>query len=73
MSETRLLCLSETDAAAVVKETTRLGDIAHTVNQEGAVVVIGYHDKRWPLDVAEWAFDNGHAGDDAAAAVIAGL
>jgi hypothetical protein len=73
MSEIRLPCLSRMDAAAVVKEATRPGDTIHTVRQDSSVVVIGYADKRWPLDVAEWAFDKGHASDDAASAVIAGL
>jgi hypothetical protein len=73
MPETRLTCLTPEDAAAVVEEATRPGDTVHTVRQEGAVVVIGYFDKRWPLDVADWAGENGHASDSAAARVIAGL
>jgi hypothetical protein len=73
MPETRLTCLSPEHAAAVVEEATRPGDTVHTVRQEGAVVVIGYFDKRWPLDVADWAGENGHASDSAAACVIAGL
>ncbi|MDX3074599.1 hypothetical protein [Streptomyces sp. MI02-7b] len=73
MPETRLTCLSPADAAAVVTEGTRPGDTVHTVRQEGAVVVIGYQDKRWPLDVADWAGENGHASDSAAARVIAQL
>ncbi|MFI1371310.1 hypothetical protein ACH4UY_04770 [Streptomyces longwoodensis] len=73
MPETRLTCLSPEDAAAVVQEATRPGDTTHTVRQEDDVVVIGYVDKRWPLDVADWAGENGHASDSAAARVIAGL
>ncbi|MEU6597902.1 hypothetical protein [Streptomyces flaveolus] len=73
MPETRLTCLTPNDAAAVVAEATRPGDTTHTVRQEGRVVVIGYFDKRWPLDVADWAGEHGHCTDSAAARVIAGL
>lgn len=73
MPEARLLCLDEEHAAAVLDEATRPGDKFHTVRQEGPVIVIGYHDKRWPLDVADWAGENGHAADTAAARVIASL
>lgn len=71
--EARLTCFSPEDAAAVVEEATRPGDIVHTVRQEGRVVVIGYFDKRWPFDVADWAGENGHCTDHAAASVIARL
>lgn len=71
MAEARLTCLSPDHAAAVVTEATRPGDTVHTVRQDGDVVVIGYQDLRWPMDVAEWAHENGHAHDDDAAAVIA--
>jgi hypothetical protein len=73
MPETRLTCLTPEDAAAVVTEGTRPDDTVHTVRQDGTDVVIGYLDKRWPLDVADWAGANGHASDEAAARVIAGL
>ncbi|MGW0942933.1 hypothetical protein ACWD4O_10325 [Streptomyces sp. NPDC002623] len=73
MPETRLTCLSTEDAAAVIEEATRPGDTVHTVHQDGTDVVIGYFDKRWPLDVADWAGEHGHASDSAAARVIAGL
>lgn len=73
MPETRLVCLDETHAAAVIEEATRPGDTVHTVRQEGPVVVISYFDKRWPLDVADWAGEHGHASDHEAARVIAGL
>jgi hypothetical protein len=73
MSEARLTCLSPDAASAVAAEATRPGDSIHTVRQDGKVVVIGYRDARWPMDVADWAFENGHADDDAAAAVIGGL
>ena len=59
--------------AAVVAEAARPGDADHTVRQDGNTVVIGYYDARWPMDVADWAFKNGHADDGDAAAVIAKL
>jgi lipoate-protein ligase A len=73
MPEARLICLDEQHAAAVIEGASRPGDTVHTVRQEGATVVIGYFDKRWPLDVADWAGENGHATDSNAARVIAGL
>ncbi len=51
----------------------RPGDPVHSVRQEGDAVVITYDDKRYPSDVACWAFANGHASDPAAANVIARL
>ncbi|MEV8634304.1 hypothetical protein AB0395_21880 [Streptosporangium sp. NPDC051023] len=68
--ETRLHCISAPAAAAVVAEATRPGDTTHTVRQDGEHVVIGYHDPRFPMDVAEWAHANGHAHDAQAAEVI---
>lgn len=68
-----LLCISADDAAAVVAEATRPDDKDHTVRQDGATVVITYFDKRFPYDVAGWAFDSGHASDKAAADVVARL
>mgnify|MGYP007112218497 CR=1 FL=1 len=68
--ETRLACISPDAAAAVVTEATRPGDDVHTVRQDGATVVIGYGSILWPMDVAEWAHENGHAHDDDAARVI---
>ncbi|MFJ8006154.1 hypothetical protein [Streptomyces fagopyri] len=73
MSKVRLTCISPEAAAAVVAEANRPGDNDHTVVQDDAEVVIGYFDKRYPLDVADWAGLNGHASDSAAAAVIAAL
>lgn len=73
MPEIRLTCISEDAAKAVTDEATRPGDTVHTVRQDGADVVIGYVDKRWPLDVADWAGENLHAHDDDAARVIAQL
>jgi hypothetical protein len=75
MPETRLTCINETSAAAVVDEHSDYfgAGASNTVRQDGAHVVIDYFDKRWPLDIAEWASEQGHASDSAAAAVIAGL
>jgi hypothetical protein len=75
MPETRLICLSETSAAAVVGEHADYfgAGPSNTVHQDGTHVVIDYFDKRWPLDIAEWAAEQGHASDSAAAVVIAGL
>lgn len=69
MNEIRLTCLSPDYAAAVVAEATRPGDTVHTVRQDGTQVVIGCADKWWPLDVADWAGENGYASDSAAAAL----
>lgn len=68
-----LICLNSKSAKKVIEAASRPGDEVHTVDQNGANVVIGYYDKRWPLDVAEWAASNGHASDGAAARVIASL
>ncbi|MFI2078602.1 hypothetical protein [Streptomyces triculaminicus] len=76
MPEIRLTCISPASAAAVVEDAsrpTRRGDMAHTVRQDGTHVVIGYYDLRWPMNVAEWAHENGHAHDDDAARVIVGV
>ncbi|MFJ6540575.1 hypothetical protein ACIQMP_08005 [Streptomyces sp. NPDC091385] len=73
MSEVRLECLDADHAAAVVAEAHRPGDNDHQVRQDGAAVVITYFDKRYPLHVADWAGEHGHATDHAAASVIARL
>jgi hypothetical protein len=75
MSETRLVCLSEESAATVADAyADPFGDNpSNTVRQDGAEVVIDYFDKRWPLDIAEWAAEQGHASDADAARVIGGL
>lgn len=74
MAEIRLTCISEASAAAVVAEHADYfgAGPSNTVKQDGAQVVIDYFDKRWPLDIAEWAFEQGHAHDDEAARVING-
>jgi len=66
-------CGTPGDAAKVTAEAQRPGDPDHTARQEGSRVIITYRDKRYPLDVASWAFENGHASDAAAANVIARL
>jgi hypothetical protein len=73
MAETRLLCLSTRDAKAVTREANTAASRSNRAYQDGPVVVIAYYDKRFAMDVAEWAFDHGHADDDAAAAAIASL
>ncbi|WP_141576071.1 hypothetical protein [Actinomadura sp. WMMA1423] len=75
MAEIRLPCLTDAAAAAVVAEHAEYfgAGPSNTVRQDGASVVIGYHDPRWPLDIADWAFENGHATDSAAARVIGAL
>jgi len=72
MAETRLQCLSSESAQAVAAEADLPGK-HHRARAEGSTVVLAYLDKRYPLDVAEWAFTHGHAEDSAAAAVIGGL
>lgn len=67
----RLRCLSPRDAAIVAKEADRPG--THRAETAGAVVVLTYFDKRYPLDVAEWAFENGHCDDDAAGSLVGRL
>ncbi|MEU4578973.1 hypothetical protein [Nonomuraea sp. NPDC023979] len=74
MPEIRLRCINAESAAAASEADPRLaGDTVHTARADGSDVVIGYHDIRWPMDVAEWAFQNGHAHDHDAALVIAGV
>ena len=72
MAETRLQCLSPESAQAVATEAD-MPEQNHRARAEGSAVVLAYFDKRYPLDVAEWAFEHGHAEDSAAAAVIGGL
>jgi hypothetical protein len=66
-----LACLTADDARAVAREADRPG--AQRAVAIGRGVYVSYFDKRYPLDVAEWASGHGHADDEAAAAVIAGL
>ncbi|PBC80148.1 hypothetical protein BX265_4984 [Streptomyces sp. TLI_235] len=73
MPQLTLTCVDEQHAAAVYNEAHRPGDQHHNVAQDGKQIVITYYDKRWPLDVADWAGEHGHAHDDDAARVIAQL
>lgn len=68
-----LICLDAESARKVYNEAHRPGDKVHNVELDGKNIRIKYFDKRWPLDVAEWAADNAHASDSAAARVIASL
>jgi hypothetical protein len=75
MPEIRLTCLTPDHAAAVVAEHTDYfgAGPSNTVRQDHADVVIDYFDKRWPLDIADWAGEQGHASDSDATRVIAQL
>lgn len=71
-----LICCDEIAALEVVTEWEQYGGQANTVTVNAArpdVVDIEYFDKRYPLDVASWAFENGQASDGAAARVIGSL
>jgi len=72
VADARLQCLSPEAARAVAAEAD-LPEQNHRARAEGSVVVLTYIDKRYPLNVAEWAFEHGHAGDSSAGAVIGGL
>jgi hypothetical protein len=72
MPEIRLQCLSAASAQAVAAEADR-PDVSHRARADGTAVVLTYFDKRYPLDVADWAFGNGHADDDSASATIGAL
>jgi hypothetical protein len=72
MAETKLECLSPAAAKAVAAEAD-LPEQNHRAHAEGSTVVLSYFDARYPMDVADWAFQNGHAEDAAAADVIRGL
>lgn len=74
MSETvTLACVSVESAATVAHEADRPGDPDHRARQHRNRVVITYHDKRYPYDIAGWAFENGHVSDAEAANTIARL
>lgn len=69
---TRLECVSPEAAQTVATEADAPSQ-NHRARAEGSVVVLSYFDKRYPMDVADWAFQNGHASDRAAADVISRL
>jgi hypothetical protein len=75
MPEIRLTCHTPEDAAAVVTEHADYfgAGPSNTIRQDGTDIVINYFDKRWPLDIADWAAEQRHATDSAAAALIARL
>lgn len=77
-----LTCLSSDAARAVAREADRPGTNRASVfgafafgggEASARIVYLSYCDKRFPLDVAEWAFNNGHCADSAAGDVIARL
>lgn len=72
MSESVLRCLSPESARAVAAEADLPGQ-NHRARAEGSAVILTYFDKRYPLDIAEWAFNNGHADDSSAGDLIARL
>ncbi|MGP4027170.1 hypothetical protein [Actinomadura sp. 3N407] len=73
MPWTTLVCVSTESAAAVVAEIGDAGSESNTVDHDDTRVIIYYTDKRYPLDLASWAVENGHATDAHAGAVIADL
>lgn len=76
MPTARLTCVTPEAAKDVLAEWRLWGgpnNIVRYDEETPDVVIIDYVDKRYPLDVADWAFENGHAHDDDAARVIAGL
>lgn len=68
-----LRCLDTEAAQRVVNEFPNRdrGGVSNTMSAAGATVVITYVDKRWPLDIADWAGEEGLASDSASARVIA--
>lgn len=68
-----LTCVSDEAARVVARNADRSLDPDHMARQDGSRVIIAYSDKRFPYDVAGWAFQNGHASDAEAAATIARL
>lgn len=72
MPDTRLQCLTPVAAQAVAAEADN-PEQNHRARAYGSAVVLTYFDKRYPLDVAEWAFNNGYCDDSAAGDVIARL
>jgi hypothetical protein len=67
----RLDCIGDAAAKAVAREADRPGQ--NRAVAFGSRVFLSYFDKRYPLDVAGWAFENGHADDDAAGSLIGRL
>jgi hypothetical protein len=66
-----LACHDAEAARAVADEWRPFGGPGNTAATDGAdVVVIRFTDERFPLDIAEWAYENGKADNDDAARVI---
>lgn len=72
LSTVRLNCLDEASAESVCGEHKDYfgAGKSNNVTLEGSVVVIEFFDKRWPLDIAEYAAEQGFASDAEAARVI---
>jgi len=68
-----LNCVSPESAATVTAEAARAEHDTHTARQDGRRVLLTYFDRRYPLDIASWAFEHGHASDAEAANTIAAL
>lgn len=68
-----LRCLDAEAAENVAAQFPGRGNSANTLKVVGAGIVIEYFDKRWPYDIASWAFDEGLTSDSAAAFVISRL
>jgi hypothetical protein len=69
----RLRCLNGEVAARVAAEGNSVGNPQNMCRAVGDQVVIYYVDKRFPLDVAEWAGENGHASGSAVGSLIGAL
>ena len=74
-SVVRLKCLSPELAGVLVKECQGVSDAgpSNTAELDGDTVVIRYFDKRWPLDIADFAAMRGIASDGEAARVMSCL
>ena len=73
MAEVTLSCVSAEDAQAVATEANKGGDPAHWSIATSCTVTLTYFDKRYPCDVADWAFQTGQASDAETANTIARL
>ena len=60
MTETRLQCLSANRLGPSSPKPTCPSRITGA-RAEDSTVVLSYFDKRYPLNVAEWAFEHGHS------------
>lgn len=73
LATVELTCITPQAASIVAAEADRPSDEFHSARAEGNRVIITYYDKRYPLDVAEWALALDCARDEDAATVIASL